>query len=371
MSAFAISPSLIGILLAAFGVILSASLFTIDERQKGLLFQFGEIVGEPYGPGLHLKVPFVNSIRRFDVRVQTLDTEPERFLTAEKKNLMVDAFVRWQPANLERYFTAVRGDPTSANLRLDQLLKDGLRGEFSRRTVQDVVSGERSQIMALITDTMRREADLLGINVVDVRIKRIELPTEVSSSVFQRMRAERARVARDFRSRGAEAAERIQAEADRQRTVLLAEAFRDSETMRGEGDANAARIYAQAYSADVDFFQFYRSLSAYRTSFEESDGSLMVLQPDSDFFRYFRNAAPGGVPSFPSLRTPMPAAPVADTPAVEAPAVVAPAPEKAPAVVAPAPEKAPVVAAPAPEKAPAATEVAPSAPPPTEPTTNP
>lgn len=264
-------------------------LFTVSETQTAIRFRLGEIVESDYQPGLHFKWPFINNIRKFDSRVQALDTEPERFLTSEKKNVIVDSFVRWRIEDVRRFYTAVGGDPVRANLRLDQIIKDGLRSEFSKRTLQEVVSGDRDQIMEIISTAAVREADQLGIEALDVRIKRIDLPAEVSNSVFRRMRAERERVARDFRFRGAEAAERIQADADRQSTVILAEAYRDAERTRGEGDARAAETYAQAYTKEPDFYRFYRSLNAYRNSFASKE-DILVLQPDSDFFKYFNKS---------------------------------------------------------------------------------
>jgi membrane protease subunit HflC len=278
---------LIGIA-AAVVILISFAVFTVDETETAIRFRLGEIVQANYEPGLHFKVPFINNVRKYDRRIQTLDAEPERFLTAEKKNVIVDSFVKWRIADVARFYTAVAGDQTRANLRLDQIIKDGLRSEFSKRTIKDVVSGDRAQIMDIISTTAKLEAQELGIEAVDVRIKRIDLPPDVSNSVFRRMRAERERVARDFRSRGAEAAERIQADADRQRTVLLAEAYRDAESTRGEGDAQAAAIYAKAFSKNPEFFSFYRSLNAYRTSFSSGE-DVFVLQPDSDFFKYFKN----------------------------------------------------------------------------------
>ncbi|HXH01903.1 MAG TPA: protease modulator HflC [Candidatus Competibacteraceae bacterium] len=274
---------------AAVLILGSMAVFTVQEYEVAVRFQLGEIVQSNYKPGLHFQIPLINNVRKFDARVQTLDTEPERFLTAEKKNVIVDSFVKWRIREVARFYTAVAGDPVRANLRLDQIIKDGLRSEFSKRTLQDVVSGDRAQIMQVLTTTTNREAEALGIEVLDVRIKRIDLPADVSDSVFSRMRAERERVARDFRSRGAEVAERIKAEADRQRTVLLAEAFRDAERIRGEGDARAAEIYAQAYGQDADFYAFYRSLSAYRATFQDKQ-DMLVLQPDSDFFRFFNQS---------------------------------------------------------------------------------
>lgn len=278
---------IIGIALAVF-LLLAFSVFTVSETETAIRFRLGQIVQSEYEPGLHLKMPFINNVEKFDARVQTLDTDPERFLTVEKKNVMVDSFVKWRIDDVGLFYTRLLGDARRANQRLDQIIKDGLRSEFSRRTLQDVVSGDRGQIMQVLSSTASQEAEQLGIEVLDVRIKRIDLPAEVSSSVFQRMRAERERVARDFRSRGAEAAERIQAEADRQSTVILAEAFRDAESTRGEGDAQAAQIYADAYQQDPEFYSFYRSLNAYRNSLAKDD-NVMVFEPDSEFFRYFRS----------------------------------------------------------------------------------
>ncbi|PWV58527.1 protease modulator HflC [Plasticicumulans acidivorans] len=272
---------------AAVVVLASMSMFTVSETEKAIRFRLGEIVESDFKPGLHFKWPLINNVLKFDSRIQTLDTEPERFLTAEKKNVIVDSFVKWRVADVGRFYTAVAGDPVQANLRLDQITKDSMRSEFSKRTVQDVVAGDRGQIMDILSTTLKREAGNLGIEVIDVRIKRIDLPADVSSSVFRRMRAERERVARDFRSRGAEAAERIRADADRQSTVLLADAYRDAERVRGEGDAKAADIYAQAYNRDPAFYAFYRSLGAYRASFANKD-DVLVLSPDSEFFRFFK-----------------------------------------------------------------------------------
>jgi len=276
-----------GLLLVAL-FIGSFSVFTVKEWERAILFRLGEIVRDDYTPGLKFKVPFINNVRKFDARIQTLDLEPERFLTSEKKNVIVDSFVKWRIRNVGRYYTAVRGDVAQANLRLDQILKDGLRSEFGKRTLKDTVSGDRAQIMEILTASANPLANEIGIEVVDVRIKRVDLPPDVSTSVFRRMQAERERVARDFRSRGAEAAERIRADADRQRTVIVAEAYRDAEQTRGEGDARAADVYAQAYGRNEAFFSLYRSLNAYRNVFSSRD-DMLILKPDSDFFRFFRD----------------------------------------------------------------------------------
>ena len=264
----------------------SFSLFTVAEWQRAVLFRLGEIVRTDFEPGLHFKVPAINNVRKFDARVLTLDVEPERFLTAEKKNVIVDSFVKWKIDDVSRYYTAVLGDEIQARRRLEQIIKNGMRGEFSKRTINEVVSGERHQIMDIVTADASRDAKEIGIAIVDVRIMRIDLPSEVSSSVYRRMEAERARVAKDFRSRGFEAAERIRADADRQRSIILAEAYRDAEGLRGAGDARAAEIYAQAYEQDSEFFAFYRSLNAYQHAFD-SKSDIFVLDPSTDFFQYF------------------------------------------------------------------------------------
>lgn len=279
---------------AAIGLLIllvvgSFSVFTVDQRERAILFRLGEIVRTDYQPGLHFKVPFITNVRKFDGRILTLDESPDRFLTSEKKNLMVDSYVKWRIDDVGKFYQRTGGDERTAALRLSQILRDGLRSEIAKRTLQEVISGDRAQIMEILTENANRQVSELGISVVDVRIQQVDLPAEVSDSVYRRMEAERARVAQDFRSRGAEAAERIRADADRQRTVILAEAYRDAETIRGEGDAKAADIYARAYNKDPDFYALYRSLNAYQSSFRDK-GDVLLLQPDSEFFRYFNKA---------------------------------------------------------------------------------
>lgn len=281
------SLGLIGIALVALLVYFST--FIVTEWQKAILFQLGEVVRADYQPGLHFKFPFINNVRKYDARILTLDVDPERFLTAEKKNVIVDSFIKWRINDVTRYYTAVLGDERQAQQRLSQIVKNGMRGEFGNRTINDVISGERDQIMSDLTVNANNQAKEIGIEIVDVRIKRIDLPDEVSDSVYRRMRAERERVAKDFRSRGFEAAERIRADADRQYQVVRAEAYRDAEQVRGEGDAKAADIYAQAYGRDAEFYAFYRSLNAYRNTFKGTQ-DLLVLEPDSEFFQYFSGA---------------------------------------------------------------------------------
>lgn len=277
------------ILLGAAGVFLVGmmSVFTVSEGEKAIKFQLGEIVKDDYTAGLHVKLPMINNIKHFDARIQTMDSKPERFLTAEKKNVIVDSFVKWKIGNVKTFYTVVAGDTDQANLRLDQIVKDLFRSEFGKRNIKQLVSTDRGEIRELLIKNAKAPAAALGMEIVDVQVMRIDLPEEVSSSVFRRMEAERERTAREFRSEGAEAAERIRADADRQRVVTLANAYRDAEKLRGEGDATAADIYAKAYSQDSEFFTFYRSLNAYKKTFTSS--STLVLEPNSDFFQYFKN----------------------------------------------------------------------------------
>jgi len=267
----------------------SMSIFVVNERELAIKFRLGEFVRADYTPGLYFKLPFINNVRFFDKRIMTLEVDSERYLTQEKKNVIVDSFIKWRISDVSTYYVTMRGDERQAALRLAQIIKDGLRSEFGKRTMQEAISGERSEIMSIITNQMSEQAKQFGIEVVDVRIKRIELPAEVSTSVYQRMEAERSRVAKDLRSRGAEAAERIRADADRQRTVILAEAYRDAERTRGEGDGRAAEIYARAFGRNAEFYSLYRSLDAYRNTFNKSQ-DMLVVDPSAEFFQYFNNA---------------------------------------------------------------------------------
>jgi len=276
------------ILLAVVLWLGSMSFFIVGQRDLAVKFQLGEFERADYEPGIYFKIPFFNNVRKFDRRILTLDAEPERYLTLEKKNVIVDAFIKWRISNVENYYKTMGGDERRAGLRLSQVIKNGLRDEFGKRTIQEAISGERAEIMNVITKQIEDQAKQFGIEVVDVRIKRIELPPEVSGSVYDRMEAERARVAKELRSRGAEAAERIKADADRQRTVILAEAYRDAERIRGEGDGKASDIYAQAFEKDKEFYAFYRSLDAYKNVFSKQQ-DVLVLDPESDFFKYFRD----------------------------------------------------------------------------------
>jgi len=254
-------------------------------------FRLGEIVDSAYEPGLHVKAPWpIMNVRKFDKRVLTLDTRPERFLTGEKKNVSVDFFVKWRIRNPATYYTSFQGDERQAGLRLLQIMKNGLQLEFDKRTIKQVVSDDRSEMMDSLTLKGNAEVEPFGIEIVDVRIKQIELPEDVRNSVFQRMRAERERIAKEHRAQGQEAAKGIQAIAERERTVILAEATRDAEETRGEGDARATEIYASAYGKDQEFYEFYRSMNAYRAALA-STSDVLVLEPDTEFFKYFGNSA--------------------------------------------------------------------------------
>ncbi|GAB6139834.1 protease modulator HflC [Methylosoma difficile] len=280
------NKSILGAALLAVFLIGNMSIFTVHQTEKAIKFRFGEIVKSDYEPGLQFKLPIINNVKVFDARIQTMSSRPERFLTAEKKNVVVDSFVKWRIGDVNKYYTVVSGSADQANMRLDQIIKDAFRGEFSKRNIKQLVSSDRSTIREILVKNTKASAAELGLEIIDVQVMRIDLPEEVSSSVFRRMEAERERVAREFRSQGAEAAERIRADADRQRTITLANAFREAEKLRGEGDARSAEIYAQAYGQDAEFFNFYRSLNAYKKTF--SNGNTLVLDPDSDFFQYFK-----------------------------------------------------------------------------------
>ena len=273
-------------------LVLSNSLYIIKETERGVKLQFGEVVEADLQPGLHFKIPFVNTIRKFDARVQTLDTRPQSFLTLEKKRLVVDSYVKWIISDTSKFYTATSGDSYRAADLLSTRIETSLRNQFGTRTLTEVVSGEREEVMDAVIATLRKiSEEELGLRVVDVRVKRIDLPSEVSNSVYERMRTERERLARELRSRGKELAEGIRADADRQSTVILANAYRESEVTRGEGDAQAASIYANAYNKDPEFYSFYRSLMAYRESFK-SGSDVLLLKPDSEFFRYLQGSKP-------------------------------------------------------------------------------
>jgi modulator of FtsH protease HflC len=260
-------------------------MFRVFEQERAILFQLGEIKRADYAPGLYFMVPVLQNVVKFDGRLQTLDAEAARFLTGEKKDVIVDSFVRWRIRDVVKFYLATGGDQRRAGILVYQKINDALRVEFGKRKVQEVVAGERGKIMDIVKKTADERGEELGLEIVAVRIN---LPAEVSSAVYERMRAERARVARELRARGEKEATRIRADSDRQATVISAEAYRDAETLRGEGDGRAAQVYAQSYSQDPEFYEFYRSLSAYRNSFH-GKGDILLLKPDSDFFKYFNS----------------------------------------------------------------------------------
>ena len=288
------SASTVLIALIVALVLASLSLFTVDQRQNAIVFRLGEIKSVKTEPGLYFKVPLLDNVRYFDIRILTLDTpEPERYITSEKKNVLVDSFVKWRIVDVKQYYVSVGGDEQRAQTRLAQTVNASLRDEFGNRTVHDVVSGERDQIMELMREKANEDARKIGVRVLDVRIKRVDLPQEVSESVYRRMEAERKRVANELRSTGFAESEKIRADADRQREVILAEAYREAQRNKGQGDARSVAIYAEAYQQNPEFYAFYRSLEAYRQSFK-SKHYLLVLDPNSEFFKYLKHAGKPG-----------------------------------------------------------------------------
>ena len=275
-------------------VILSASMFTVDQRQNALVFQLGEVVSVKKTPGLYFKIPLIQNVRYFDTRILTMDAaDPERFITSEKKNVLVDSFIKWRVIDARQYYVSVGGDERRAEIRLNQTVNDGLRAEFGKRTIHEVVSGQREDIMNLIRTKADFDARKIGVQVVDVRIKRVDLPETVSVDVFRRMEAERKRVANELRSTGAAEAEKIKADADKQKEVIVAQAYREAQRVKGEGDAKASAEYAAAYGKNPEFYAFYRSMQAYRESFKNKS-DVMVLDPSADFFKYMKNPKAGG-----------------------------------------------------------------------------
>jgi membrane protease subunit HflC len=281
-------------LLAAIALfIASNSLFVVKETERAVLLRFGEVVEPNIQPGLHVKIPFVNNVRKFDARVLTVDSTPERFFTQEQKALIVDSYAKYRVDDTAKFYTATNGEESRASGLLSQRINDGLRNQVAIRTIQEVVSGERDELMRIITSQLDEVARTeLGVEIVDVRVKQIDLPPDVSESVYRRMNAEREKEAREHRSQGQELAEGIRAAADREVTVIEANAYRDAQRIRGAGDAEATRIYADAFGQDPEFYAFTRSLRAYRDAFQ-SDGDIMLLQPDSEFFRYLKDSSGG------------------------------------------------------------------------------
>jgi len=280
---------LVGTLVAL--VLGALSLFVVDQRQNAIVFRLGEVIAVKTAPGLYFKLPLLDNVRYFDMRILTIDTaEPERFLTSEKKNVLVDLFVKWRITDVRQYYVSVQGNEGLAQTRLLQTINDGLRAEFGNRTVHDVVSGERDKIMDLMRQRANDDAGKIGVEVLDVRLKRVDLPQEVSVDVYRRMEAERKRVANELRSTGAAESERIRAEADKQREVIVAQAYREAQRVKGEGDAKATAIYARAYEQNPEFYAFYRSLEAYKASFR-GKSDVLVLEPNSDFFKYLKSGS--------------------------------------------------------------------------------
>ena len=274
-------------------VVVAMSMFTVDQRQYALVFQLGEVKRIITEPGLNFKIPMIQNVRYFDRRILTLDNnDPERFITSEKKNVLVDSFVKWRIIDPKLYYISVGGDEARAKTRLNQTVNAGLREEFGKRTVHDVISGERDRIMEDMRIKADADARKIGVQIVDVRLKRVELPNEVSEAVYRRMEAERKRVANELRSEGAAEAEKIRADADRQREIIIANAYRDAQKIKGEGDAQATAIYAQAFSQNPEFYAFYRSLEAYRSSFRNKS-DVLVVEPGSDFFKYMKGTGRG------------------------------------------------------------------------------
>ncbi|MFP6803475.1 MAG: protease modulator HflC [Pseudomonadales bacterium] len=281
----------VGFVLVLLGLLGMNSLYVVTELERAILLEFGRVVNDDIKPGLHVKLPIINEVRKFDGRVRTTDAPSERFLTLEKKAVIVDSFAKYKVANVQTYYTATSGDERRAEELLKERINNGLRNEISKRSLHEVVSGERDELMHVLTERLNKVAqEELGVSVIDVRVKRIDLPPEVSQSVYNRMNTERDIEAREHRAKGQELAVGIRADADKQREVLLAEAYSKAEEVRGEGDALAARIYAAAYNQDKEFYEFTRSMTAYQRTFS-SKGDILLIQPDSEFFKYLNNSA--------------------------------------------------------------------------------
>ncbi len=275
-------------------ILASLSMFVVDQRQTAIVLQLGELVGVKTEPGLYWKIPFVQNVRFFDSRILTMDSvEPERFITAEKKNVMVDSFVKWRIDDVKQYYISVRGDEQVAQTRLMQTVNSIMREEFGKRSVSDVVSGERDKIMEVLREKADFDARKIGVQVMDVRLKRVDFPIEISESVYRRMDAERKRVANELRATGNAESEKIRADADRQREVILANAYRDAQKIKGDGDAKASALYAAAFGRNAEFYAFYRSMEAYKQSFKNKS-DVMVVDPSSSFFKYLKSSNKGG-----------------------------------------------------------------------------
>ena len=267
-------------------ILLALSTFTVDQRESALVFRLGEIVAVKQEPGLYFKAPLIDNARFYDKRILTFDSPvPDRFITSEKKNVLVDSYIKWRIIDPAKYYVSVNGDERQAERRLTQTVNDGLRAEFGKRTIKEVVSGERSTIMDIIKQRADKESAKIGIQIIDVRLRRVDLPKEVSESVYQRMEAERKSVANELRSQGFADSEKIRADADKQKNIIITEAYKKAQTIKGEGDASAARIYADTFSKNKNFYDFYRSLEAYKKSFKSKE-DIMVLDADTEFFKY-------------------------------------------------------------------------------------
>ena len=277
------------VLILVVAAVLSMSTFIVHEREIAIKFKLGEIVDSDYEPGIYFQIPFINNVRKFDSRILTMDTPSERFLTAEKKNVIVNSFAKWRIVDPKTFYTATAGDERQAIARMASIINNELKGQIASKNMREVISGERATIMQEVTDNADVKIRDLGIDLIDVRIKKVELPDNVSSNVYRRMATERETVAKEFRSRGEEQAKQIRANADRQREEILAEAYRKSEEIRGEGDATSAKTYADSYNQDREFYSFYRSMKAYEVSFG-NDQDMILLSPESDFFKYFKKS---------------------------------------------------------------------------------
>ena len=270
-------------------ILLSLSTFTVDQREFALVFRLGEIVSVKKEPGLYFKTPIVENVKFFAKRILTYESDqPDRFITSEKKNVLVDSYIKWRIMDPSKYYVSVNGDERQAERRITQTVNDGLRAEFGKRTIQEVVSGQRSEIMGILQERADSESRLIGVEILDVRLRRVDLPEEVSQSVYQRMNAERKSVANELRSQGFADSEKIRAVAEKERDIIITEAYKDAQKIKGEGDATAAKIYADAFSKNQDFYDFFRSLEAYRKSFKGKD-DILVLDPNSDFFKFLKS----------------------------------------------------------------------------------
>jgi len=287
------ASAIVLIVAVVVALVISMSVYTIDQRKAAIKFQLGEVIAVQTDPGLYFLVPLLQNVRLYDTRIQTMESrDPERFITSENKNVLVDSFVKWRVIDVKQFYVSVRGDSIAAESRISQTVNDALRAEFAKRTVHDVVSGEREKIMSVVAEKVDQDVRRIGVAVVDVRLKRVDYVPELSPDVYRRMEAERKRAANELRATGGADGEKIKADADRQRQVILADAYRDAQKTKGDGDAQASKIYAEAYQRNPEFYSFYRSMEAYRQSLR-GKGDVMVLDPSSEFFKYFKSPGRG------------------------------------------------------------------------------